>query len=588
MLGFGKGFDYSGLGIEEEIMPPWQVIFQLGYAFLPPLPQLPREGRILGTVLDKETDKPIAGAIVEFPGTRLTALYTDEEGTFYTYKFPKGHINIKVTKKGYVPTEEDKIKIKTGKIIEKIFYLKTAITSGKLVVKVYSSKKKPLKSILKFYDKDKNIVTTTETDKESGSTKVELEAGTYVIGVSSDGMLSKKVRVKVKKKKTYTIKIVLKPAEGNVKGVAVDKTSKAPLAARVTFSGKKSKFVSTDPISGNYKVRLESGKYNVKFEVRGYKGYSTVVTVNAGKTVTLNALMEKLVSAGTVQGRVLTADGKPIPAVVSFMGNSSDKTASDPNTGSYKISIQAGNYNVMAIANGFKPQTKQVTVELGKTAVLDFILEPAQQTGIVKGTVTTADKKKGVQAVITFPGEVIQNITTDPDSGSYVAKVPAKKLQIKASSSNYKPQIKDIEIKAGETKEVNFVLEPYKLIKITKKKIEIKQKIYFTTGKSIIKPQSFPILDEIAQVLNDSTKLRIRIEGHTDSQGSARYNQRLSQKRANAVMNYLISKGIVPSRLEAVGFGESRPIAPNDSEEGRAKNRRVEFVIVSHSIDIDK
>ena len=81
--------------------------------------------------------------------------------------------------------------------------------------------------------------------------------------------------------------------------------------------------------------------------------------------------------------------------------------------------------------------------------------------------------------------------------------------------------------------------------------------------------------------------MRVRVEGHTDSKGSDAYNQRLSQRRAEAVVKYLIGKGIDPSRLEAVGFGEGRPIAPNqnpdgsDNPTGRAKNRRTEFHVIT-------
>ncbi len=75
--------------------------------------------------------------------------------------------------------------------------------------------------------------------------------------------------------------------------------------------------------------------------------------------------------------------------------------------------------------------------------------------------------------------------------------------------------------------------------------------------------------------------MKIEIAGHTDSVGSEMYNLRLSEARANAVRDYLIQHGISPDRLIAKGYGESRPIAPNTTREGRAKNRRVEFTVIS-------
>lgn len=94
------------------------------------------------------------------------------------------------------------------------------------------------------------------------------------------------------------------------------------------------------------------------------------------------------------------------------------------------------------------------------------------------------------------------------------------------------------------------------------------------------------ILDETAQTLQDSPGFRIELSGHTDSVGSDSYNQKLSQSRAESARSYLVNKGIDPSRIEAVGYGESRPIAPNanpdgsDNPEGRAKNRRTEFKVL--------
>ena len=122
---------------------------------------------------------------------------------------------------------------------------------------------------------------------------------------------------------------------------------------------------------------------------------------------------------------------------------------------------------------------------------------------------------------------------------------------------------------------------PYKLIEITDKMIVLKEKVFFAFGKAIIKPESYPLLNEVAQALKDHPTFVIRIEGHTDNVGSAKANKRLSQQRADSVRKYLISKGIEPSRLTAVGYGPDRPIDDNSTEAGRAINRRVEFHIVN-------
>lgn len=118
----------------------------------------------------------------------------------------------------------------------------------------------------------------------------------------------------------------------------------------------------------------------------------------------------------------------------------------------------------------------------------------------------------------------------------------------------------------------------YKLIVIKKEKIEIKQQVKFETGKATIRPESAELLAEVGDAIRNSNITKVRIEGHTDSVGDRSYNQRLSEARANAVRDWLIEKeGIDPDILEAVGYGEDRPIASNRTKAGRAQNRRVEF-----------
>jgi outer membrane protein OmpA-like peptidoglycan-associated protein len=114
--------------------------------------------------------------------------------------------------------------------------------------------------------------------------------------------------------------------------------------------------------------------------------------------------------------------------------------------------------------------------------------------------------------------------------------------------------------------------------------IEILKQIQFDTGKATIKQGSFPIVDEIVKLLKANPDIkRLSIEGHTDNRGAVDMNNRLSQERADSVMKYLTSHGIEENRLEAHGFGPSKPIDTNDTDAGRQKNRRVEFHITQQS-----
>jgi len=106
----------------------------------------------------------------------------------------------------------------------------------------------------------------------------------------------------------------------------------------------------------------------------------------------------------------------------------------------------------------------------------------------------------------------------------------------------------------------------------------LQQDYLFDFDKAVIKAQYYDILNGVVKIMNENPTLSVRLEGHTDSIGAAAYNQRLSEKRSNAVMNYLINKGGVDAgRLSTIGYGEERPVASNATKEGRAKNRRVEL-----------
>ena len=109
---------------------------------------------------------------------------------------------------------------------------------------------------------------------------------------------------------------------------------------------------------------------------------------------------------------------------------------------------------------------------------------------------------------------------------------------------------------------------------------EYAKTILFDTGKSSIKEASAGVLANIVEILNEYKFARFNIEGHTDSVGSAKLNQKLSEERAYAVMNYLIENGVASDRLEAAGYGEDRPIASNNTREGRRTNRRVEINLI--------
>jgi len=110
-------------------------------------------------------------------------------------------------------------------------------------------------------------------------------------------------------------------------------------------------------------------------------------------------------------------------------------------------------------------------------------------------------------------------------------------------------------------------------------KVNVPSTVSFDTDSYTLKPQLRPVLDTVAQSLNENPQLRAKVVGHTDSTGQAAYNQTLSENRARSVVNYLARQGVAQTRLSSEGRGQNDPIADNGSAAGRAENRRVEIYL---------
>jgi outer membrane protein OmpA-like peptidoglycan-associated protein len=116
------------------------------------------------------------------------------------------------------------------------------------------------------------------------------------------------------------------------------------------------------------------------------------------------------------------------------------------------------------------------------------------------------------------------------------------------------------------------------LVVVTDCEVKITQQIHFAFNKDIIRPESFPVLDAVVEVLQKNPDIKIEVQGHTDNRGTAKYNKNLSDRRAASVVKYLVSHGVQAPRLTSFGYGFERPIVPNDTDQNRALNRRVQFV----------
>jgi outer membrane protein OmpA-like peptidoglycan-associated protein len=202
---------------------------------------------------------------------------------------------------------------------------------------------------------------------------------------------------------------------------------------------------------------------------------------------------------------------------------------------------------------------------------------------LVKGKVLNKKTNTPLQAIINYfdlqNSAISGTAMSNPETGTYQITLPAGRLYgFLASSEKFISVSENIDLKdLGEYQELerDLYLVPIEV----GEKIRLNN-IFFETAKWDLLPESYNELDELLKILNDNPDMVIEINGHTDNVGNDESNLNLSQKRAAAVVSYLLDKGIMSARLASAGFGETQPVAPNDTDEGRALNRRVEFVIV--------
>lgn len=204
---------------------------------------------------------------------------------------------------------------------------------------------------------------------------------------------------------------------------------------------------------------------------------------------------------------------------------------------------------------------------------------------VFKGKTVDALTKKAVEAVIEITdnktGKVIERFTTNSATGKFLLSLESgANYGIAVKADGYLFHSENFDIPQGSAYNlVNKTIE-LKNIKIGSK-IALRN-VFFDTGKSSLRPESNAELDRLVKLLKDVPGLKIELSGHTDNTGSAQGNITLSQDRAQAVLNYLVSKGIAQGRLTAKGYGSSKPVATNDTNEGRQLNRRTEFEITGN------
>src|SRR5690349_18241116 len=241
-------------------------------------------------------------------------------------------------------------------------------------------------------------------------------------------------------------------------------------------------------------------------------------------------------------------------------------------------------YSISASAEGFFPKTEifKVPKISGDTTIgVQVLLTPFAKKLMIVGNVYDAKTEKVILNAnldVTFRKDRKINFKFPAPDGKYEKEI--EKLgwyMITTSAPGYLNSTDSVSVASADVSPVSkdIYLLPIEIGATVRLK-----NIYFDFDKATLKKESFTELNKVVEFLKQNSSVEIEIAGHTDAKGSDDYNLTLSQGRSQSVVDYLISQGIDSSRLTAHGYGEGKPLETNDTDEGRAINRRVEFTVV--------
>lgn len=240
-------------------------------------------------------------------------------------------------------------------------------------------------------------------------------------------------------------------------------------------------------------------------------------------------------------------------------------------------------YTVSTSAAGFLPKEQKFTLpELfnDTTIHLEILLKPVAKKLLLAGNVydKKTDQQIPARLDIALRNDIKNRFQVVADRGSYEKEITKKGWYIiTASAEGYLNATDSV---AAENEDHSPFIKDIFLLPIEVGATVRLKNIYFDFDKTTLQKESFTELDKVVDFLKQNASVEVEIAGHTDDKGSDQYNENLSQGRSQSVVDYLINQGIDAYRLSAKGYGESKPIDTNGTEEGRANNRRVEFTVL--------
>ncbi len=336
------------------------------------------------------------------------------------------------------------------------------------------------------------------------------------------------------------------------------------------------------------------------------------------KVVTVEKVVERELPAAAperhIEGVVVrTGTSEPVPgAIVAFTGRPLSAMVADAQGKFHSAGLEPGEYALAVSAEGHKDGECRALVPAnaadaaipagapasggGKapspvslrpvvvnvTCTVEALPKAATITGVVRDAETTTFVE-GATVTFTDPLGRTLALQTDAQGGFRFGNVLAGKSRIIVEAEKYLRGSLEIDLEARHdvTTQVQLHARPKTPnVVITKKELKLKKEVHFLHNSAEILPDSAALLEEAADVLRSHPEIaQVEVQGHTDNTGGADYNLKLSESRANAVRNALVSAGVDPSRVTARGYGQEKPLVPNTSAANKARNRRVQLVI---------
>jgi len=525
-------------------------------------------GTVMGLVVNAVDQTPLAGATIT--ADTQTAI-TDVQGKFTLSDMRAGSRSIQASKPVFRAGTAT-VEVVAAESVNVTLKLDPITTGTVIGLALNAANQKPLADV-KVTLGTLSVMTNTK-----GQFKLaDVRAGDVLLMGSKEVFKPVTQSVKVLAAKNVDVTLKFEPITvGTLMGQVINAINQKPLAGATITAGTKS--IITDAQGKFILSDMSVGPLSVQASKPVFKPSTAEVTVIAAEKVTVMLKLEPI-TTGVITGLALNAaDKTPLANVKITLGT---RTAMTDTQGRFELKdINVGDVMMQASKTAFKPASQGVKVVAAKNVNVTLRLEPIT-TASINGIAVDKNSQKPISGVrISISNQADE---TNRNGRFTFKSVNIGEVQLLAQHPDYKTNTKQIQLKPGRVYE-----QKVELVRRREDVIELESAlrakgtvdlygIHFDSGKDQFKPSSLPTLQAVSEVIKDASGEIFEISGHTDSDGSDNYNLDLSKRRARTVMNWLIEHGVKSEQLKASGYGETKPIVPNNNAAGKALNRRVQL-----------